>query len=126
VVKPSVFVVAAVSFLVGGSITFAILRWLDKGNPSLAFIMGAILGTQLAAVRHHRSPGATNSAGVKASIGAVLVISMLILGVALHLLFAPFRYPEITLSISAIGSFVFPFVLFDMTWRSLSTKREAR
>jgi hypothetical protein len=123
--RPSVFIVAAVSFFISSSITFAVIRWLGKGSPTLAFIVGAAVGTNLAAVMHHRNPKGTNSPGVKASIGAVLVISMLALATVLHIVFAPFRFfLVVTLPISAIGSFVFPFILFDTTWRTLSKVRD--
>ena len=57
-VKPGVLAIAVLSQLVGGGITFAVVRMVGKGSPELAFVVGAILGTQLAAVVHHRIGGA--------------------------------------------------------------------
>ena len=118
--KPAVVVIAVVSFFLSGGVTFAIVRWLGKGSPELAFVVGAIVGTELAAVVHHRNPGATNSAGVKALIGAALAMSTVVLATLLHLVVAPFEYPQISIPIAVVGTFVFPFVLFDTMWKALS------
>jgi hypothetical protein len=123
-VKPTVFVVAVVAQLVGGAVTFAVVRMIGKGNPELAFVVGAVLGTQLAAVAHRRAAGAASSPGVKASVGAALACGALLMGVALHLAFAPFPFPGISIAFAVVGSFVFPFVLFDTMWNALSKKRD--
>jgi hypothetical protein len=123
--KPVVLTVSVVSFLVGGGITFAVVKWLGIGSPELAFVVGAILGTQLAAVAHHRIPGATNSTGFKASVGGALATSAIALGIVLHAVFTPFQYVGISVPIAAFGAFVFPFVIFDTMWKALSKKTGA-
>ena len=122
-VKPGVLVVAFVSLLAGGGVTFAVVRMVGKGNPELAFVVGAILGTQLAAMAHHRVAGAKSTPRVKAWIGADLACGALLLGVALHLAFAPFQFPAVSVPFAVVGSFVFPFVLFDTMWNALSKRR---
>src|SRR3954470_9616033 len=114
--KPAGYVSAIIAFIVGGSITFAVMRWLGKGSPELAFVVGAVLGTQIAAVVHRRSPGAVSSARVKAGVGAALALSTVLLGIVLLLAWNPFDYPQISIPIAVVGTFVFPFVLFETMW----------
>lgn len=120
--KVAGYAFAILAFIVGGSITFAVVRWLGKGGPELAFVVGAVLGTQIAAIVHHRSPGAVSSPGVKAGVGAALALSTILLGIVLHALWKPFSYPEISIPIAMVGTFVLPFFLFDQIWNSLSKK----
>ena len=122
-VKPGVLAIAGVSQLVGGGITFAIIRMVGKGSPELAFVVGAVLGTQLAAVAHKRSAGAESSPREKAVVGAALACGALLMGVIQHLAFAPFEIAGISVAFAAVGSFVFPFVLFETMWNALSKKR---
>jgi hypothetical protein len=122
-VKPGVLAVAVVSLLVGGAVTFAVIRMVGKGSPELAFVVGAVLGTQLAAVVHHRTPGAASSSRVKAAIGVALACGVVVLGAVLHLAFAPFEFAWVSIPIAAVGAFVFPFVLFDTMWNALTKKR---
>ena len=119
------YISAVIAFIVGGSITFAAVRWLGMGGPELAFVAGAVLGTHIAAVVHHRTPGAVSSTGVKAGVGAALALSTILLGFVLQSLWKPFDYPEISIPISVVGTFVFPFFLFDQMWNALSKKRAA-
>ena len=107
-------------FFVGALITLGIIRAIEKGSPELAFVVGAILGTQIAALVHHRQPGTSNSLAVMLSLGITLAVAAVVLGSILHVVFAPFNYPEISVPIAAVGSFVFPFVLFDTMWKALS------
>ncbi len=123
--KAACYVSAILAFIVGGGITFAVVRWLGKGSPELAFVVGAVLGTQMAAVVHRRSPGAVSAPGVKAGVGAAMALSTILLGTLMHALWKPFDYPEISIPIAVVGTFVFPFVLFDTMWNALSKRPDA-
>ncbi len=120
--KGNVYIAAIVAFIIGGGMTFAVVRELGKGSPELAFVVGAILGTQIAAVVHRRDAQAESSPGVKATIGMALAGSAILLGVVLQFFWMPFEYPEISLPISVVGAFIFPFVLFETMWDALSRK----
>jgi len=119
------YVIAVSAFVVGGGITFAVVRWLGKGSPELAFMVGAILGTQLAAIIHHRGRGASNSLQVKAKIGLVLALTAFFLGIVLHTVFGAFEYPDVSVPIGVVGAFVFPFVLFDTMWNAMTKATKA-
>lgn len=118
--KPIVYVSAIIGLILGGSITFGVIRWLDKGSPELAFVVGAVLGIQLAVIAHHRHPGASSSSRVKARVGAALAVSTILFGVALHFGWKAFEYPEISIPIAVVGTFFFPFVLLDTMWNALA------
>ena len=119
------YIAATSAFVAGGAVTFAVVRWLGKGSPELAFVVGAVLGTQLAAAIHHRSRGAGNSPRLKAMIGLVLALTAILLGIVLHTVFEAFEYPDVSIPIGAVGTFIFPFVLFDTMCNALSGKTHA-
>lgn len=121
--KPVLLAISVVAFVVGGAITFAIVRWLDKGSPHLAFIVGAILSTQAAAILHYRSPDAISAIRTKLSVGTALAITAAVFGLVVHFAFAPFEYVEVSIPVAAIGCFIFPLILFDTMGKALSKKR---
>lgn len=123
--QPALLFISSIAFLVGGSITFAIEHAFDLKNAELSFIVGAILGTQVAAFVHHRTAGAQNSFGVKLAVGLSLAVSALVLGMALHSIFRPFSNVEVSVSIAVIGSMIFPFVLFGTIWKALAKNKNA-
>ena len=124
--KLATLFLATAVFVAAASITFTIIHWLKIGDPGLAFVAGAILGTQAGSLLHHRTPDAANTMGVKCLLGAVLAVTAALFGVALHVLFAPFKFAEITIPISAIGTFFFPFVIFNTMWSTMSQSRKKR
>ena len=122
--KASTLALAAILFVAGASITFAIIRWLGKGDPELSFIIGAILATQGAAAIHFYTPGSTNTTTGKAILGVVVAVTAVVYGLVLHYLFAPFKFAEVSIPICSIGAFFFPFGLFNTMWNALAkTKR---
>lgn len=109
---------AMAAYLIGGALTFAVIRWLGKGDPEMAFIVGAILAIQVAAFLHRRTPGAENTWNIKLLLGAVLAVTAIALGLALHRLDEPFKFADISIGLSAVGAFVFPLVLFNTFWQA--------
>jgi hypothetical protein len=111
-------------FFLGAIVTFAIIRGIDKGNPELTFVVGAILATNVAAMVHHRQSGTANNLAIKLALGAMLAISAVVFGVLLHFAFSPFKYPEVSVPIAAVGCFVFPLVLFNTMWKAMSKSKD--
>ena len=103
---------AITALLAGGAVTFAIVRGLGVGDPELSFVVGAVLGTCMAALAH-RAAGGAKGMKVKLAVGVALAVGAVMLGISLHLAYSPFAYVEISVPISAIGSFAFPLILFD-------------
>jgi len=123
--KAIVLIVSVVSCIISGAATFAVIQWIGKGSGELAFVIGAIIGTQVGAVIHYRRKGATNSLSAKAKLGLALGAANVVFGVVLHYAIAPFAYADVTIPLAAVGSFVFPFVLFDTMWNTLSKYKDA-
>jgi len=123
--KASALLAAVVAFVLGASITFAVVRWLDLEKPELAFVVGAIVGTQAGVIVHHRSVDARNTLGIKCLLGAVLAVTAVVFGLILDRLFAPFKFVEISIPFAAIGSFGFPLVIFNTMWTALSKTKGA-
>ncbi len=123
--KAIVLIVSVASCVIGGAATFAVIQWIGKGTPELAFIVGAIVGTQVGAVVHYRQKGATNSPATKAKLGLALGGANVAFGLVLHYAAAPFAYADVSIPIAAVGGFVFPFVLFDTMWNALSKYKDA-
>jgi MFS family permease len=118
-VKPLTLAAGIVSFLAGAALTLVVIRALEIGRPELAFVVGAILGTGIGAVAHHRQKG-NNTGAVKTALGIALAATAVAFGLLVHFAFGVFAYPEVSIPIAGIGSFVFPFVLFNTMWEALS------
>ena len=118
--KPKTLIISAFCYFIGGAITILITRAISIEKPELSFVVGAILASQVGALLHHRQPGAEPTVSAKATLGAVLAVCAIILGFILHLTFNPFTFVAVSISISAVGSFVFPFVLFNTMWKALT------
>ncbi|MBC8371989.1 MAG: hypothetical protein H8E53_00215 [Planctomycetes bacterium] len=123
--KVTVLIVSVVSCVIGGAATFAVIQWIGKGSSELAFVIGAIVGTQAGAIIHYRQKGAKSSLAVKAKLGLAVGGANVVFGVVLHYAIAPFAYAEVTIPLAAVGGFVFPFVLFDTMWNALSKYKDA-
>ena len=74
---------------------------------------------------YHRQPFAKSTLKAKATFGVVLAISALAFGLVVQLLLTPFTFVEISIPFAVLGSFVFPFVLFDTMWNALSKANTA-
>ena len=120
--KPLALLIAGVAYITAAVSTFLVIRAISVDSPELSFIVGAILGSQVGAVIHHRQPGAEPTARAKVLLGIALAVCASAVGVALHVAVAPFKFAEISIPLGAVGSFVFPFVLFNQMWQSLSKK----
>lgn len=121
--KPVVLSLTAGSFIAGAAVTFVIIQAISMGSPQLSLIVGAVLGSQVGVIMHHRQPGAQPNVAAKAILGAVLAMCAIVVGVVLHETAAPFTFVEVTVPFAAVGSFFFPFVVFNTMWAGLSQKK---
>jgi hypothetical protein len=121
--KPSTLALALGAQLGAILLAFGVQRAVTGGSASgLPFIVGGIFGTQLGALRHARLPGSGNDARARGTLSAVLCVGALACGLGLQVAIAPFVAPEITLGFAAVGSAVFPWVLFNQMWRAVRPK----
>jgi hypothetical protein len=68
---------------------------------------------------HHRQGAEQLTSKDKAILGGVLAAATLVLGIILHLVFAPFKDGILTILGSTLLSFGFPFILGDSYWQAL-------
>ncbi len=118
--KRTTLIFAAIGFIAGAALAFGAVRWLGMDDAELAFIVGAIVGTQTGVVFHHRTAGAGNTMGVKCVLGAVLALTAALFGLAVHSLYAPFGFAEVSIPFGVIGTFAFPLVIFNTLWAALA------
>lgn len=116
--KTSTIAIAAAVLIVGASITLAVTRWLGA-DAEIAFVVGAVLATQVAAFVHFGTPGSVNSVKVKLVLGTVLAVAALLFGLLINALYSPFRFADVSIPIATIGTFGTPFVLFGQMWNVL-------
>ena len=111
--------VGVLAHLAGFVVAMAIMRAADVGDTSFALIAAAIIGVQAAAVSFARREPAdvTASFGGKLILGTALAGAAALAGLGAHWFAGPLEYPEVTVPIGAIGTAVFPFVVFE-TFRS--------
>jgi hypothetical protein len=121
--KPAAYVATVLSAAVSTVVALLIIRAVGYSGTSMAFVVAAIIGTNVAVFVHHRSGGAALNGTNKAQIGASLALTALVVGGALQLLVGPFAYPEVTIPIAMVGSFVFPWAIADTMWKALEQKK---
>ena len=102
----------AFSYAVSAVIGILLLWKLWPQRVELAWVVAAIVGTNVAAMLYHRRVKDKAPLGVKATAGAVLAVCALATGLLSYGFLHVFRFPEISIPIATVGSFVFPFVLF--------------
>ena len=117
--KPIHLVLSAVAFVVTASIVLAIIRSIGVGQTPIAFVAGAIIGTQTGAILHARQPNAAATWSTKLILGAVLAVTAVVLGLIVYASLGGITYPEVTLPISAVGAFGFPLVLFNQMFNAM-------
>jgi len=124
--KATNLAISAAVLVAGVAITCTILRVCNLGHEGVASVVGAILGCEVAVVLHHRQPGSTLSMKVKAQVGAVLAITSLAVSAVLQLAAHWEEYPEVVMPITAVGCFVFPFVICGTMWNAMEKAKKAR
>jgi len=124
--KPIHLTIASIAFLIIAATALAAVRGLGIGDDPLAFVVGAIVGTQVGTFLHARSQDTTASLRAKLALGSALAVIAVIFGLVVHTAVG-IKYPEVTLPISAIGTFVFPFILFNQMFNATrgSTKHDS-
>ena len=116
--------VSVLSLVVGAAITLGIVRAIGTGSAELAFVVGAIFATGAGVMMYYRQGGVSASAAVKFQLGAVLAVTAIVFGVAAQGAVGAFKYPAISIPVGAVGSFIFPFVLFNTLWKPFAQLRD--
>ena len=73
---------------------------------------------------YHHQPHSVPSAKAKAQLGGILAATCLVLSVLAQVIARLFQYPEVSIPIGMVGSFVFPFMLFSGMWNAMEKAKK--
>jgi hypothetical protein len=83
-------------------------------HGSLAWAEAALVASFVAGILYHRRIDSKAPPRVKASVGCVLAGCALVSGLLTHAFVPVFRFPEVSIPIAVLGSFLAPFVTFGV------------
>src|SRR5262245_42813238 len=98
--RASRYPLVVAAFVVAASLTHRILLWLSWGDPALALVVAAIIGSQVGIVLWHREAPKTPLPTVQLCLGVTLSITALLFSLAFQFLTGWLTYPEVTIPIS--------------------------
>ena len=104
--------VVSAAYLIGAAATFLALHLLWRGDAVLAFIVAATVGTTAGAWLYSRRTHKIAGVKVKATVGVVLSMLCLAVGLIGQVVWSWMGDPYTRISICVAGTFVFPIVLF--------------
>jgi hypothetical protein len=109
--------VIGLAYVVATSVGSGLLILLRQRDLGMAFVAGAILGTLVGAHLYYARNSGRAPLRAKGAVGGLLALLCLVQGVAAQLLTGRIPVPEVTIPLSMLGCFVFPFLLFDAVRR---------
>lgn len=118
--KPSEFFIVGLVYIIGVTLTYAIIATLGVGDVSLSLVVGSILGAQIGAVLYHRRETAAAPFSVKASVGLLMAVLCVIQSLLFQVVWGWQKYPEVSIPIGAVGTFVFPFLLYGTMQKAMA------
>jgi hypothetical protein len=113
-------------YIVGVSLTYAIIATLHVGDVNISLVTGSVLGAVIGALLYHRRESATAPFSVKASVGLLMAILCVIQSLLFQALWGWQKFPEVSIPIGAVGSFLFPFVLYGTIQKALVKAKEGK
>lgn len=124
--KISELLLAAGAYVLGLAAALAAVAKLEAGDPVVAWVVATIFGTMVGSFSYHWRHPDRAAVAVKATLGAVLAV-LSVAGSFVVLRFWQYTpYPGVVIPITAVGTFVFPFVLFGTAQRSLDKIRATK
>lgn len=122
--KAATITLSSVTFVATAIVTYLVVHFFQSEMTYLSLVVGAIVGTQVGVIVHHRQPEASLTPRVKVCLGFVAAITGVLLSLVMQATFHWFRFPEVTIPIGFVGCFVFPFVISDNLWKALEKSRK--
>jgi hypothetical protein len=108
-------------------VLFAVALWIimkfKPDAPEVAFVIAAIAGTWTGAFFFHRRNSGTSNYAAKAALGGTMAAVCIIEAIVVQGAWSTMKVPEVSIPISAIGTFGFPFVLFDKFEKAFRQQR---
>lgn len=112
--KHTTYLISGLVYSATAFFVFLVILLTQYDTHTLIFLMGSICAlSYIAWQRSKHNITALATRDEKITIGILFANFTLIVGLALQLLFHPFEYPEITIGIAIIGSFIFPFIILN-------------
>lgn len=117
--KPSELLIVAMVYVTSVTLCYLVLSSLQPQNMEFSLFLGAFLGSQIGAVIYHRRESAIAPFSVKASVGLLMAFLCVIQGLLFQALWGWLRYPEISISIGAVASFITPFLFYGTMQKAM-------
>ena len=124
--KPSELLIVALVYVATVTVAYLVVSAYQPENMEFSLCLGAIVGSEIAAVLYHRRESATAPFSVKASVGLLMAFLCVVQGGLFQVLWGWFRYPEISISIGAIGTFIGPFLFYGIMQKAMIKSKARR
>lgn len=115
--------VVAAAYLVVYALAALVIVGFKVGDAGLAALMGALVGSQVAAFAYHRRCPEPADFAVKGTAGATLSALAVVCGLLSQALLGWLALPQVVIPIAALASFVFPWAFFGPVQKALSRDR---
>ncbi len=122
--KLSEGVIVAVGYVLSFFIAASIIYGFKVSNPGLALVVGTIIGAQIAAWLFSKRGQDLAPNRIKAVVGLELSLLTIFIGLCSQVILKWITFPEITLSIGAAGSFLFPFTIFGQMQKAFNKSKK--
>ncbi|HKS08910.1 MAG TPA: hypothetical protein VJS13_05135 [Pyrinomonadaceae bacterium] len=124
--KISELLIVALVYVASVTVAYLVLSSYQPQSVDFALGLGAIVGSEIAAVLYHRRESATAPFSVKATVGLLMAFLCVIQGGLFQVLWGWFKYPEISISIGAVGTFIGPFLFYGIMQNAMNKSKAKR
>lgn len=126
-IKVADLLVTGFIYLVAVTVGYLILKRLDPENAvGLSQAEGSIIASCAAIWLYQAKNDEMAPFGVKATFGLTLAVLCIVQGLAFQQLWHWMDYPDVNISIGAIGGFLFPILLWKNFGKSIVQSRKPR
>lgn len=125
-IKPSELSIVGLAYIAGVALTYAIIAAIRVGDVNISLVIGSVLGSVIGASLYHRRESAPASFSVKASVGLLMAVLCVAQSLLFQSLWGWQKFPEVSTPIGAVGSFVFPFVLYGTIQKATVKAKEGK
>lgn len=125
-IKPKELLITGLAYLIGVTLGYFIIIRFDQDSAfDLSHAVGSILATSIATWLYQSRNDELAPFDVKASVGATLAVLSIMQGLLFQRLFQWIPL-DISLILSSVGAFIFPFLLWNGTGKALIQSRKPR
>lgn len=114
----------ATTFIGTALVAYAVIRSVGGDATFFALVAGALVASQVGTWLWHRQAPNSPERTVKLGLGVFLSVTAVVFSLVFQAISGWLEYPQVTVPIAAIGSFVFPFAVVGPLWKSFSTAKK--